>query len=220
MITVNENGLASAREVHQVLVIKERFSVWFQNALDFFENEYEVISCKFIHSQNKQEMNDFSISINFAKAICLRTRKDAGLEIYKELSKLQEKEIFIKFPKRKEIQFKEILEKAFGSEYIETQVFVCGKYYIDFVLFGSIAIEYDEKRHNFQIEDDKKRQCEIQEFFREYHYCPNCEVPFVRVKEGFELEALKEIIEICVLMDLIYTTDGKTIRKTRSKFLE
>lgn len=42
MITVNENGFVSAREVHKLLDIKERFSVWFENALDFFENDYVV----------------------------------------------------------------------------------------------------------------------------------------------------------------------------------
>ena len=89
MITVNENGLVSAREIHKVLDIKKRFSVWFQNALEFFENEYKTTPYLWVHPLNKQEFQDFWIPIDMAKEICMTSKN--GKELRKYLLSLSDK---------------------------------------------------------------------------------------------------------------------------------
>lgn len=89
MITVNENGFVSAREVYRVLDIKKRFSVWFQNALDFFEGEYETTPYLWVHPQNKQQFEDFWIPIDMAKEICMTSQN--GKELRKYLLSLSDK---------------------------------------------------------------------------------------------------------------------------------
>lgn len=89
MINVNENGLVSARETHKLLDIKKRFSVWFKNALDFFENEYKTTPYLWVHPLNKQEFQDFWIPIDMAKEICMTSKN--GKELRKYLISLDDK---------------------------------------------------------------------------------------------------------------------------------
>jgi phage anti-repressor protein len=89
MIDVNEKGLVSARGVHKILDIKERFSAWIENAFDFFENEYKVTPYVFLHPQNKQEMQDYYLPLEMAKEICMTSKN--GKELRKYLLSLDNK---------------------------------------------------------------------------------------------------------------------------------
>lgn len=88
MITVNENGFVSAREVYRLLDIKERFSSWFQNALNFFDGEYGVRR-SFSYTSNNQKLDDFLIPIAMAKEICMTSKN--GKELRKYLLSLSDK---------------------------------------------------------------------------------------------------------------------------------
>ena len=100
--------------------------------------------------------------------------------------KIQTREIYDE--SRLEIKFLRLLEsngyskRFIHDENISWQV----KYRPDFWFVNeNLIIEYDERAHKFQIEDDKRREKIIM------RYIPN--VNFIRVKEGFEEDGLKEI---------------------------
>jgi very-short-patch-repair endonuclease len=59
-----------------------------------------------------------------------------------------------------------------------------------------LIVEYDEKAHQFQIEEDRRREKIIQK------YIPN--INFIRVREGFEVEGLKEINEYLIRFESKY----------------
>ena len=89
---------------------------------------------------------------------------------------------------RLEIKFLRLLESTGYSkrfihdENISWQI----KYRPDFwFLNENLIVEYDEKAHKFQVEDDIRREKIIR------RYIPN--VIFIRVKEGFEQDGLNEI---------------------------
>lgn len=81
MIKVNEDGFVSARDVHNVLEIKERFSAWIKNALDFFENDYDVRR-SFAYTSNNQKLEDFLLPIDMAKEICMTSKNGKELRRY------------------------------------------------------------------------------------------------------------------------------------------
>lgn len=108
---------------------------------------------------------------------------------------------------RKEIEFgekiEEILEIAFSKvkNYVDennanliTKVikqYPILDYKIDFYLpFFHIGIEYDESQHEYKINDDNKRQKEIEEHFNNN----NSYINFIRVKEGKENQFIGEFI--------------------------
>ena len=100
--------------------------------------------------------------------------------------KIQIREIYDE--SRLEIKFLRLLESSgytkrfIHDENISWQV----KFRPDFWFVNeNLIIEYDEKAHNLQIEEDKRREKIIKK------YLPN--INFLRVKEGFEADGLKEI---------------------------
>lgn len=80
---IETNGIqtVSARELYKGLEISKRFSEWFEiNSRDFVVNEdfTSVLTSTVVNNGAKRELQDYAISIDMAKAICLMSRTEIG----------------------------------------------------------------------------------------------------------------------------------------------
>lgn len=82
VLTVNyeaEQPTVSARELHNGLEVSERFQSWFNRQLKYgFEENSDYVGCKEFNTLAKQELQDYQISIDMAKQICMLQRSDKG----------------------------------------------------------------------------------------------------------------------------------------------
>lgn len=71
----------SARELHGKLNIEKRFSAWFEtNSKGFVEGEdfTSVLSGTVVNNGAQRELQDYAVSVDMAKHICLMSRTEAG----------------------------------------------------------------------------------------------------------------------------------------------
>ncbi len=83
-VTTNEQGqkLVSARELHEVLESKERFSKWFERMLSYgFTSGQEYTSYQMVHPQNKQMITDYALTLDMAKHIAMVQRTEVGMKV-------------------------------------------------------------------------------------------------------------------------------------------
>ena len=85
LITVNnETQTVSARELHSVLEISKRFSAWFDtNSQGFIDGEDFTSVLKGTEVQNNggiqvRELQDYNMTVDMAKHICLMSRTEKG----------------------------------------------------------------------------------------------------------------------------------------------
>lgn len=94
---VEKDGIqtVSARELHKGLAISKRFSEWFStNSKDFVENEDFTSVLIGTEVQNNggvqiRNLQDYAISIDMAKSICLMSRTEIGKKYRQYLIKLE-----------------------------------------------------------------------------------------------------------------------------------
>lgn len=71
----------SARDLHESLEIKERFSLWFSRYKDLFEKEVDFTSVgkpTVVNNGAERILDDYKISIDMAKQICMIQRTETG----------------------------------------------------------------------------------------------------------------------------------------------
>lgn len=92
-ITVNfEKQTVSARELHKQLEISKRFSTWFEtNSQGFVENEdfTGVLSGTVVNNGAIRELQDYEMSVDMAKHICLMSRTEKGKQVRQYLIDLE-----------------------------------------------------------------------------------------------------------------------------------
>lgn len=114
--------------------------------------------------------------------------------------------------KRKELEFCEMLERILTplGVIIEKQVSVINyKYRIDFIIGGSIAVEYDEyEAHKYSKESDEKRMNEIDEYI-DFMTNGDFGVKWIRIEEGKEFEGISNIFNALVSDGIIESSNEK-----------
>ena len=210
----DDDQIVSARDLHEFLEVGRDFSNWIKGRIEKYEFEegldYAVQKIDSTESNGRPRI-EYILKLNTAKELCRGQRGDkkAG-EALKYFLSMDNTELFIIQPSRKEIAFGIMLEKITGLKW-ETQVPIDGgKYRLDFKLGNTLIIEYDEFYHEKQEDKDNERM----------EYCinwlaknneDNYRIPFIRVKEGMELEGLHEIILHLVGFEVISNWSSKGV---------
>lgn len=80
----------SARELHKQIGSTERFSTWFERQLQFgfVENE-DYTGCKKFNTLAKQELQDYDLSVDMAKQICMVQKNDRARKVRQYLIDLE-----------------------------------------------------------------------------------------------------------------------------------
>lgn len=95
LIPINYEGeqpTVSARELYKALEVSKRFSAWFEtNSQGFVENEdfTSVLSGTVVNNGAHREIQDYFLSVDMAKHICLMSRTDKGRECRQYLIDLE-----------------------------------------------------------------------------------------------------------------------------------
>lgn len=91
LIAVNvDTQTVSARELHKQVGSTERFSAWFDRQLQFgfVENE-DFIGCKKFNTLAKQELQDYDLTVDMAKQICMVQKNDKARAVRQYLIDLE-----------------------------------------------------------------------------------------------------------------------------------
>lgn len=97
LLTITEkDGIqtVSARDLYNGLAITERFNRWFESLLKYgFEEQEDFTSVKtstLVNNGAKREIDDYLISIDMAKEICMLQRSEKGKQYRQYLIKLEQ----------------------------------------------------------------------------------------------------------------------------------
>lgn len=206
----NQDGTVavSGRELHKGLEIETQYTKWIERMIDYgFEEKTDYVATvkKRLTAQgNQTTYNEHAMTLDMAKVICAKqeTEKTSG-KISDFLYSIDGKTISIFKPNRKEIEFGKMLKSLTNIEWEEQYPIDGGKYFLDFYS-TLLIVEYDESYHKYQEDEDFLRIKYCQEWLAEkgLNEEGNYHAPAViRVKEGKELEGIKNVITHLVNAD-------------------
>ena len=93
VIRVDENSMTiSARDLHEALGIQKRFSAWFEaNAKGFVEGEdfTSVPTSTVVNNGASRELEDYQLTVDMAKHLCLMSHTEKGKECRQYLIDLE-----------------------------------------------------------------------------------------------------------------------------------
>jgi phage anti-repressor protein/very-short-patch-repair endonuclease len=195
VIDIKDNGVVDARELHQLLKIKTKFNDWIVRKKSIFNSieDIDYIESK-KHPITKQgggrPYKVFDLTLKFAALICLSESTHESIKIYQYLDEKNPDSVFFIKPERDEIFFGIKLFNFIGHITDIKQQYPVSGFRLDFYLPEfNIAIEYDEKHHERQIESDIDRQIKIEDLL----YCD-----FVRVNHDNEISGVKNIVALII----------------------
>lgn len=97
-ITTNEQGVTcvSARELHEGLEVKERFQQWFNKRVSKygFEENVDFTSVKsftLVNNNANRELQDYVITVDMAKELCMVQNNDLGRKFRKYFIECEKK---------------------------------------------------------------------------------------------------------------------------------
>lgn len=97
-ITTNEQGVncVSARELHEGLEVKERFQQWFNKRVSKygFEENVDFTSVKsftLVNNNANRELQDYVITVDMAKELCMVQNNDLGRKFRKYFIECEKK---------------------------------------------------------------------------------------------------------------------------------
>ena len=77
-----EDMTVSARDLHKAVGTTERFSTWFERQLQYgFEEGIDFVGCKEFNTLARQELQDYRLTADCAKQICMIQRTPEGKKI-------------------------------------------------------------------------------------------------------------------------------------------
>lgn len=91
LITINfDEQTISARDLHDAVGTTERFSTWFDRQLQYgFEEGTDYTGCKTFNALAHQELQDYRLTIETAKQICMVQKNEAAKKIRKYLIEIE-----------------------------------------------------------------------------------------------------------------------------------
>lgn len=90
----NDQQLVSAREVLEKVGLKTRFSRWVDQNLGEFEEGVDFTSVKtftVVNNGARRELDDYALTLDMAKELCMMARTDAGKELRRYFIELERK---------------------------------------------------------------------------------------------------------------------------------
>lgn len=86
----SEQPTVSARELHEKVGSSERFSAWFERQLQFgFSENEDYVGCKTFNTLARQELQDFKLTVDMAKQICMVQKNERAKKIRQDLIDLE-----------------------------------------------------------------------------------------------------------------------------------
>lgn len=86
----NDTQTVSARDLYEAVGSTERFSAWFDRQLQFgFEEGTDYTGCKTFNTLAHQELQDYNLTIDMAKQICMVQKNDKARQIRQYLIQIE-----------------------------------------------------------------------------------------------------------------------------------
>lgn len=90
LLKVDDNQTISARDLHEAIGSSERFANWFERQLQYgFQEGADYVGCKTFNTLARQELQDYKLSVDMAKEICMVQRSEKAREVRKYLIDLE-----------------------------------------------------------------------------------------------------------------------------------
>lgn len=91
LIVVNfDTQTVSARDLHKTVGSTERFSSWFERQLQYgFIENTDYVGCKKFNTLANQELQDYELSVDMAKHICMVQKTEKAKEVRQYLIDLE-----------------------------------------------------------------------------------------------------------------------------------